>query len=203
MAAQRKSESGQGAKKRRRYIHFEALLFLIPYVCGRETSSNISQSENPEQEHCPEATGSIQDSTSTNASSLTTDKQARPPARPNKSVKQRVTSYESELLNILKARQSDELNEDKNFALMLVPMLGRLSDDQKHYAKVEILNVMRNAKYYNPKPQQVQPNYVQSANPVQYSQNNGDMLRFYNQFSESVVSPSSACGSDLYDLSSQ
>lgn len=52
MAAQRNTASGQGAKKRRKYIHFDELLFLVPFVKGRETTGNVSRYENyEEQEH--------------------------------------------------------------------------------------------------------------------------------------------------------
>lgn len=214
MAAQRKTISGQGAKKRRKYIHFDALLFLVPFVKGRETSSNVSHSE--EQELSRGISSNIQEGNSTSVP--TVDEMARP-VRPNKSKKQNVTSYETALLNILQTKQNDELNEDKNFAFMLVPMLGKLNGEQKHYATVEILNVMWNARYFNPPPQpaygdpfqrqhqpapsQVQSTYGQTANQHLHSHNTGPMQSFYNDFAGSVMSPSSASGSDLFDLSNQ
>lgn len=216
MAAQRKTTSGQGAKKRRKYIHFDELLFLVPFVMGRETSSNVSRSENDEEQERSHGTSSnTKNVNSTNGS--TVDELATP-VRPSKS-KKPVTSYEASLLNILKAKQNDEFNEDKHFALMLVPMLGQLNDEQKHYAKVGILNVMRNARYFNPQqpqpgyaepfqrrqpaPSQVQYTYGQTENQNLHSQNTGSMQSFYNDFAVSVLSPSSASGSDLFDLSNQ
>lgn len=54
--------------------------------------------------------------------------------------------YEEKLLKILEDKQCETIDEDKNFSLMLVPMFKKLTDDQKHYAKIEILNIMKNAK---------------------------------------------------------
>ncbi|GFN99242.1 calmodulin [Plakobranchus ocellatus] len=44
---QKKSKSGQAAKKRRKYMYFDELLFLLPTVEQRETVSNL-QSEDEE-----------------------------------------------------------------------------------------------------------------------------------------------------------
>lgn len=60
----------------------------------------------------------------------TVDEMARP-VWPNKSKKQNVMLYETSLLNILQTKQNDELNEDKNFAFMLVPLLGKLNEEQE------------------------------------------------------------------------
>lgn len=209
MAAQRQTVTGQGAKKRRKYIHFDELLFLVPFTKGRETSSNVSRCENEEEQDdsqgaCP------QHDTSTNSRTAT-------PALPRKNKKANVTSFEASLLNILEAKQSDDVNEDKHFAMMLVPMLGQLNYEQKHYAKVEILNVMRNARYYNqPQPAfpqsflqgQPAPSHNACGRPVYHhqnvhSQNSTSLQHFYNDFSATLTSPSSASGSDLFDLSHQ
>lgn len=47
---QRETKSGQGAKKRRSYIYFERLLFLLPSVEQRDTSSNLDDNEAQENE---------------------------------------------------------------------------------------------------------------------------------------------------------
>ncbi|KAG8324091.1 hypothetical protein J6590_100455 [Homalodisca vitripennis] len=214
IAAQRKTTSGQGATKRRKYIHFDALLFLVPFVKGRETISNISLNETdgyePEQPH--DTSDDIQEGNSTARCSLGINAQTERERRKN-SKKQNANSYETSLLNILKARQSDEGNEDKHFALMLVPMLGKLNEEQKHYAKIEILNVMRQARNINPRPGYIsssqhtqQPQHSHSAyghnsNQPVYPQNTGPMQNFYNDFAGSVLSSPSASGSDLFDLS--
>lgn len=213
MAAQRKTVSGQGPKTRRKYIHFDELLFLVPFVKGRETSGNVSINENDEEQERSQGTSTHHDT-----NTPTDDKLATPVPR-SKKKKPNTLSYEASLLNILKAKQSDESNEDKNFALMLVPMLGRLNEEQKHYAKVEILNVMRYARNFNPEPQPAYPEssrlpqsgvpsqnqytYGQSDNKNLHSQNTGSLQSFYNDCSVSLVSPSSGSVSDLFDLSNQ
>ncbi|KAF5282385.1 hypothetical protein FQR65_LT14321 [Abscondita terminalis] len=50
--------------------------------------------------------------------------------------------FEETLLNILK----DDLDEDKHFALSLVPTLQSMTDDEKFQAKIEILQVCRRIK---------------------------------------------------------
>lgn len=120
-------------------------------------------------------------------------------------------------MNILKAKHNDEVDEDKHFALMLVPMLRQLNDEQKHYAKIEILNVMRIARYLNPqqpKPAYAEPFQCRQLAPTQFqygqtesqnlhSQITGSLRNFYNNFVVSVLSPSSASGGELFDLSNQ
>ena len=73
----------------------------------------------------------------------------RPPYRKSK---KKATSYDNQLLGMIKAKQSEEISEDRNFALSLVPVLSKLNNDQKHFAKVEILNTRRNGKYYTSQP---------------------------------------------------
>lgn len=186
----------------------------MPFVKGRESSSNVCRSDNDDEQERSQGNHTQHDK-SVNTSSV--DEQARTVLPTKKKKPNNVTSYEASLLNILKAKQSDEANEDKNFALMLVPMLGKLNEEQKHYAKVEILNVMRNARYLNPQPQPVfheSSRHRQQAPGQNYcplgqnyenliSQNTGPLQSFYNDFLASIVSPSSASGSDIFDLSNQ
>jgi hypothetical protein len=39
---QKKVASGQGARKRRKYVYFDQLLFLLPIMQQRDTSGNIT-----------------------------------------------------------------------------------------------------------------------------------------------------------------
>ncbi|KAM3956987.1 uncharacterized protein ACR2FA_009034 [Aphomia sociella] len=52
----------------------------------------------------------------------------------------------------VECKQEDyyEIDEEKHFSMMLIPMFKKLNEEQKHYAKVEILNVMNRARYYRP-----------------------------------------------------
>jgi hypothetical protein len=49
------------------------------------------------------------------------------------------------LLDILKEK-SEHIDEDKPFLLPLVPGFKKLDDDQKNWAKMEMLGIMRRAK---------------------------------------------------------
>jgi hypothetical protein len=49
------------------------------------------------------------------------------------------------LLNILKEK-SEHVDENKTFLLSLVPGFKKLDDDQKYWAKMEMLGIMRTAK---------------------------------------------------------
>ena len=106
---------------------------------------------------------------------------------------------------------------------MLVPMLGKLNYDQKHYAKTEILNVMKNARYlqsqhtgnlampatyqapyYQPPSNSVPQMYHQGSSMNNISQNSQSLERMQNCVSNcnpNVAFPSPACESELYDLS--
>lgn len=207
MAAQRNTVSGQGAKKRRKYIHFDALLFLVPFVKGRETCSNYE-----EQEQSHDAVNHNNEPVLTN---VPTVEEVTAPVQPNKKKRSNMTSYEATLLDILKSKQHEEINEDKSFALMLVPMLGKLNDDQKHFAKIEILNVMNKARNYKPKPQPNQQTsqqhqlhssqsnilYITTESQNLQSQHPASLQDFYKEFSADVVSPCSSSGTELIDLS--
>jgi hypothetical protein len=50
------------------------------------------------------------------------------------------------LLDILKEK-SKLIDEDKTFLLSLVPGFKKLDDDQKYWAKMEMLGIMRRAKH--------------------------------------------------------
>lgn len=46
--AMQRGKSGQGAIKKKKYVHFDSLLFLVPSLQKRETSSNI---KSPSQDY--------------------------------------------------------------------------------------------------------------------------------------------------------
>lgn len=57
--------------------------------------------------------------------------------------KKKALSYENKLLNILKEKKSEEIDEDKSFLLSLVPSFKKMTDEQKIDAKMEILSVIK------------------------------------------------------------
>lgn len=123
-----KTTSGQAAKKRRKYRYFDKLLFLKSSLAERPTDGNLDSTaaEDEDETETSDAMGS------------------NVPIRQNTRNK-KVNSgskFEESLLNILK----DDLDEDKHFALSLVPTLQSMTDDEKFQAKIEILQVCRRIK---------------------------------------------------------
>lgn len=54
---------------------------------------------------------------------------------------------EDEILKLLKDKKYDE---DVSFCEMIIPMVRKFSTEQKHYAKIEILNALNSANKYSP-----------------------------------------------------
>jgi hypothetical protein len=67
----------------------------------------------------------------------------------------RKINYEQQLLDILKEK-SEHIDEDKIFLLSLVPGFEKLDGDQKYWAKMEMLGIMRRAKHMVFQPQYAQ-----------------------------------------------
>lgn len=133
---QKDTKSGQGAKKRRKYIYFEKLLFLLPSVENREhrgnlnVRSSLSDTETESEVACEEATG----------------ERRREYGRRRKSHTQKET-YEESLLKILEQKKHADTDEDVNFALSLVPILQSLDDYKKIEARIQIMKVLKNLKW--------------------------------------------------------
>ena len=75
------------------------------------------------------------------------------------------TAYEEYLLEIIKEKSRDDIDEEKSFLISLVPSFKKLNDDQKFVAKVEFLNVMRRTAF-------CQPSYHVSSPPQSHSYSN-------------------------------
>lgn len=123
------TKSGQAAKKRRKYRYFERLLFLKSSLAQRPTDGNVGST-------AVEGEDETQTSDTLDSNSSTVRQTQR-----NKKANQN-SKFEESLLNVLK----DDLNEDKHFALSLVPTLQSMTDDEKFQAKIEILQVCRRIK---------------------------------------------------------
>lgn len=143
---QKKGISGQAAKKKRKYVYFDQLLFLVPVCEERETGSNLEPPESCQAEEDPDTYSTCAEQT------------FRPPPVPlsnprNERAKKSSKSYEQALLDILKekAEKAEEIDEDKNFALSIVPALKRMPLDMKMEAKMEIMRVLHS--FSRPAPQ--------------------------------------------------
>jgi hypothetical protein len=54
-----------------------------------------------------------------------------------------MANYEKRLLDILKEKKREDIDEEKTFMLPLVLRLKKLNDDQKYWVKMEMLDFMR------------------------------------------------------------
>ena len=120
-------------------MYFEQMLFL-PQTQNRATSSNyspmtVSNGEEDTDERQEEEGGS-NDGT---AETYTCRKK-----HSERNISRKI-NYEQQLLDILKEK-SEHIDEDKTFLLSLVPGFKKLDDDQKYWAKTEMLGIMRRAK---------------------------------------------------------
>jgi len=60
------------------------------------------------------------------------------------------TTDEESLLEIIKGKSRDDIDEDKSFLMPLVPSFKKLNDEYKFVAKVEFLNVTRRITFCQP-----------------------------------------------------
>lgn len=130
-----KTKSGQAASKRRKYIYFDKLLFLMPLMQSRPTEGNV---ESPETDDDSFNDCASQQSAETARRARTSNARRSTPTDNSTNV----TNFQNSLLALLK----DDIDEDKNFALSLVPTLRSLTDDEKFEAKIDILNIFKNIK---------------------------------------------------------
>ena len=79
-------------------------------------------------------------------------------------------NYEQQLLDILKEK-SEHNDEDKTFLLSLVPWFKKLNNNQRYWAKTEMLGIMRNVKNMVFQPQYVQCFTAMTSLPQTYDYN--------------------------------
>lgn len=173
LRAQTNTKSGQAAIKRRKYVYFDRLLFLLSEVEHRPTESNLSETRI--EEEILEETDNVVPVI--NESGAHGD--GVPLAGVGKKRKIAKASYEDQLLEILKNDRKNTvsaIDEDSNFALSLVPTLKSIPEHNKIRARIEILNVLQNLKYNTtvsspmPGSSTHSPVYNQSTHPPSYNQ---------------------------------
>ncbi|KAL4703631.1 hypothetical protein ACJJTC_007658 [Scirpophaga incertulas] len=111
--AQKNTKSGQASVKRRKYVYFEQLLFLLPCMENRQTEGNLNLA---------------QDTTENEEDDEETAPSASAPPRQKKTRVSKNTDLDEA---ILKALNQTNVDEDVNFALSLVPSLKNLTADEK------------------------------------------------------------------------
>jgi hypothetical protein len=132
-------------------MYFEQMLFLIPQTQDRATSSNyspvtVSNGEQDTDERREDEEGS---NDGTGEIYTCRIKQSE------RNTSRKILNYEQQLLDILKEK-SEHIDEDKTFLLSPVPGFKKLDDDQKYWAKMEMLGIMRRTNHMV-----FQPHYAQ------------------------------------------
>lgn len=179
--AQKNEPSGSAAKKRRKYLYFDQLLFLRESVEYRNTYNNLEHNLS-ESEDIEEPSSAIAGTT-------------RPSS---KSISRKIStnrSYEESLLQLLREKKDEEkdIDDDKYFLLSLLPAFKKFSDDQKFYARTEILHVMRRVQ------QSGSQNKMQQATCQLRTAHNQYFLTTPRQQFEEVLSPTSNTSQDAWE----
>ena len=127
--SQKNATSGESSRKRRKYLYFDQLLFLLPNTEDRETQSNLN---------------TLNDKQESNNSQE--EEKERP--RNIRKKKRTEVSYEESLLQILRQEKMDDtdVDEDKCFLLSLLPSFKQFNDERKFLARMEILKIIRHVK---------------------------------------------------------
>lgn len=165
---QKHGKSGQAATKRRKYVFFDQLLFLLPTLEDRPTVSECSPTNtNDENSGSEDDSEVVQEKNTYYVDDGPTNIfKAQKSLISGKSKGKKNSNYEESLLNILKEKKEEEIDEDKSFLLSLVPAFKKLTDIQKIDAKMEFLSTLKrftlprpNASYNMPLGHNTSTNY--------------------------------------------
>ena len=165
--AQRKQPSGSGQRKRRKYIYFDQLLFVLPILEQRATDSNYEPFNEDDEESVQSIDGAgTASATDQNDTSSITEQNASPDqdkesmiARGKKKTSNaggRKLSFEESLLNILKESKEEEADEDKMFLNSLLSSMKQVPPTKKITLKMNILKCMQEAMGADVAPVQTQ-----------------------------------------------
>lgn len=144
LSKQKYGKSGQVATKRRKYVFFDQLLFLLPIIENRPTVSECNPSNtNKDKTRSKDDSEVIKETNINVDDSPVNALQAQKSASHGKSVAKINPSYEESLLKILKEKKEEVIDEDKYFLLSLVPAFKKLTDIQKMDAKMEFLFTLK------------------------------------------------------------
>jgi hypothetical protein len=129
--AQKNVPSGERRRKRRKYLYFDQLLFLLPHVEDRTTHSNLSTPNNENEED--------------EDTSREEEKEVPQIVCQRKQTKM---SSEELLLQTLREKKKEDMDidEDRCLLLSLLPSFKQFNDEQKFLARMEILKIMQHIK---------------------------------------------------------
>lgn len=142
---QKNGASGQAASKRRKYIYFDQLLFLLPTMEDRPTVSecSLTQENHSDSEDDSLTVDAVDQSSQENDQLQTSQAAEKPAIVAKREAKKKTPTYEESLLSILKEKKEEAIDEDKSFLLSLVPSFKKLNDTQKLDAKMEFLSTLK------------------------------------------------------------
>jgi hypothetical protein len=103
---QKEVVSGQGTRKRRKYIYFDQLLFLLTIMQERDTSGNITLPPSANESEPEDITTGNQTGEGLHVKNATSYRQQKTRSK---------TMYEESLLEIIKEESRDDIDEDKSF----------------------------------------------------------------------------------------
>lgn len=131
---QKRWKAGQGKRKRRKYIFYDQLLFLLPTIeeRGRKGESSGEEAE----ENTEEISLDVEQPDKTAYKPLVWKQKGR-----------KHPVYGESCAPVSQENEADEIDEDKYFLLSLLPSFKNLSPDQKFTAKIEFLQTLRNVTY--------------------------------------------------------
>ena len=109
---QKQTKSGEPGTKRRKYMYFEQMLFLIPQTQDRDTSSNYSPMTVSNGEEGVDERREDKDSSNDGTAETYTFRKKQSERNTLRKI-----SYEQQLLDILKEK-SEQIDEDKNFLIV-------------------------------------------------------------------------------------
>ncbi|KAF6213065.1 hypothetical protein GE061_010779 [Apolygus lucorum] len=133
---QKTHKSGKGAKKRRKYIYFDKLLFLLPSIEDKQTTSTLDPQDEVSDHEKIGGPPPVE--------TLST---GRPPKRKTPEPKNQNDDFQNSLLNLLREKKSLDDDEDVLFALSLVPTMKSLDDFTKFDLKLKIMELLKSAKW--------------------------------------------------------
>lgn len=137
---QKKSKCAQMSYKRRKYIYFDQLLFLLPYMEDKETTTSNSNAYEDDIILVDDKDDFQNETPTINKNRAPTINKNAPPTTNENEAKQNAKEapFEEILLDFPK-----KIDEDKSFLISLVPSFKKMSQTQKIDAKIGILSVIK------------------------------------------------------------
>lgn len=138
---EQRCRAGQTKKKKRKYFYYDNLSFLAPVISHRAIEVGVFDFVSvPSNDSDIIETFDSEDGEDFSIEEEDKDEDLK------RKIPEFSVANESDALATTDDKNERVYDEDISFAEMLVPILKRLTDDQKFYAKTQILNVLQHAK---------------------------------------------------------